>query len=138
PLPLSEPNVGVVIQTRGDGAIMRTIPDGTEIGGDCRGAQATDWQAARSLSSQVASGRNSTISGGLSNTSSGTYSTVGGGLANVASGISSVVSGGFSNTASAAAGATVGGGELNTADGLYSVVSGGISNITSGRYSTIA
>ena len=87
----------VVIQTLGQGAIMRTNPDGTVVGGNCRGAFATDWQASRTLSTEVASGFASAILGGENNTTSGDHAVVVGGNTNAASGPRSIIGGGINN-----------------------------------------
>lgn len=127
PLPEDESSVGVVIQTRGAGALMRQIPDSEITGGDCRGAMAVDWQAAREDSDMVASGEYSVLAGGLSNKSSGARSVCSGGYLNAANGIASVVAGGRVNTSSGTT-ATVVGGELNVASAETSTVSGGYKN----------
>ena len=88
----------------------------TSVVGNARGVGAVDWQQFRSVGTQVASGFNSIVGGGSSNTASGNASTVGGGLINTASGDYATVGGGGSNTASAIY-ATVGGGDHNTASG---------------------
>lgn len=135
PKPLTDPDRGVVVQTRGVGALMRTIPDGTEVGGDCRGEDATDWQASRTASDQVASGTASTLSGGFNNTASSTASTVSGGSNNTASGNSSTCGGGLFNEATGLI-ATVSGGILNVASANYSTCGGGRINVASGNDST--
>ena len=131
------PNVDVVIETRGLGAIMRDIPDGSSIGGICRGIRATDWQSFRTIASQVASANESTISGGASNTASGGISTVGGGRNNLASGGISTISGGLFNQATDFA-TVVGGGQANEANGFASTVSGGSVNRANGAESAIS
>lgn len=138
PLPLIQSDVDIVVHTRGTGALMRTIPDNTHVGGNCRGQFATDFQAARSVgvATAVASGVFSTIGGGFSNTASGASSTVGGGANNIASGNDSTVSGGLDNEAMAIA-ATVGGGDKNIATGGAATISGGQNNQALGPNSTI-
>ena len=71
---------------KGNGAITAQVPDGTVAGGNARGRYAVDLQMFRIANTQVASGHNSTVAGGWSNTASGAYSTVAGGWGNTASG----------------------------------------------------
>jgi hypothetical protein len=128
---------------------MLEIPDGTSTGGNARGSNAIDLQTVRSANTQVASGTNSAILGGTSNTSSGTSSIAGGqvnvasgnqsialgGQSTTASGVQSVVIGGASNTASALQ-ATVVGGTNNNVSGQNSSALGGSFNVVAGQYST--
>ena len=95
----------------------------------------------------VASGENSSVSGGEDNTACGVGSSVSGGYANIASGDASgdylsvskysSVSGGESNTASGWC-SSVSGGQSNTASGTESSVSGGAINTASGDYSSVS
>jgi len=62
-----------------NGSTLAQIPDDTTAGGLKRGIRATDWQKERDVESQVASGKESTISGGARNTASGEKSWVPGG-----------------------------------------------------------
>jgi hypothetical protein len=120
-------DIDVAIVPKGLGSILAAIPDSTATGGDKRGTYAVDLQTKRTLSTQVASGN---------------YSVVSGGESNIASGAWSVIAGGSNNTASAE-GATVGGGGYNEASGFYSVIAGGGGNdpgdvnTASGNYSFI-
>ena len=68
-------DVDLVLQPKRYAAIIAQQPDGTNIGGNKRGFQATDFQRFRTNASQVASGQYATIVGGASNTASGTNST---------------------------------------------------------------
>jgi hypothetical protein len=120
----SSTDADVAFVAKGGGATLAQVPDSTDVGGDKRGPLATDWQKSRELSTQVASGEGSTVSGGIYNTASGLYSTVAGGAGNTASGQESFVGGGTSNTASGYL-SSVGGGTSNTADGDYSSIAGG-------------
>jgi hypothetical protein len=70
---------------------------GESVGGT-RGEFSVDLQVLRGASTQIASGRYSTISGGYTNTASGEQSSVVGGHTNTASGIGSFVGGGELNT----------------------------------------
>lgn len=73
-------NVDAAIVTKGNGAFMLQVPDGTTTGGNKRGTNAVDLQMIRTgLNSQVASGAESAIIGGRSNTASGQNSVVIGG-----------------------------------------------------------
>ena len=134
--------------------------------GNARGENSVDLQTVRSVATEIASGIQSTLSGGNQNTASGyrsttsggfnndsiaSYTTVGGGSGNIASNLYSTVSGGSGNGASGtystigggfnnnsiASYTTVGGGSTNIASNLYSTVGGGNSNDASGTYSTI-
>ena len=93
-------------------------------------------QAARTGTTQVASGNYSTIGGGQNSTASGAASTVGGGVGNVASATWSTVSGGSINRATGW-GTAVGGGRANHADGNGSSIAGGVYNNALGLYSAI-
>ncbi len=73
------------IRVTARGLLDAQVPDGDIAGGDKRGEYATDFQRQRALTSQVASGGYSVISGGGSNTASGIYSTVSGGFGNTVS-----------------------------------------------------
>lgn len=115
----------------GSGAIMASIPDGTAIGGNARGANAVDFQTVRSVNTSVASGTYSGVLSGRSNSAENTYSVTAGGFSNVNSTLGGTIAGGRSNTVNAAADATIGGGNSNTVSSNYSVVSGGQSNVAS-------
>jgi hypothetical protein len=82
----------------------------------------------------AASGRWSTVAGGLDNLASYYYAAVGGGRGNRATRFNTTVAGGGSNLASNES-STVGGGESNRATGYTSTVPGGVGNIASGSYS---
>ena len=134
--PVAGGNVDIVLDTLGTGALMRDIPDGSVEGGDCRGEYAVDLQELRGLPSQVASGNQSTISGGSSNTAAGVFSTVSGGTRNNSLGIASTVGGG-SNNAAIADYTTVSGGQNNFATETHATIGGGIANIAIGPESVI-
>ena len=139
------PNADEVIQTLGTGAIMRTIPDGTVVGGNCRGNYATDWQASRTVDTQVASGDYCAIGGGDQNSViAGNYSIVAGGQANTINTTPNgyaTIGGGQSNTIATGDSSTIGGGEsnnINTPTG-WATIGGGQSNVINpGDNSTIA
>jgi hypothetical protein len=98
-------------------------------------------------------GRNSTISGGYSNTTSGNYSTVSGGYCNRIQGNSSTIGGGCCNSIPSeainstisggycnrivATGSSLVGGYHNLIGGTYSVIGGGCCNTVCGNYSFI-
>lgn len=130
-------NIDVAIVAKGTGATLAQVPTASSAGGNKRGTYATDLQKQRSTAAQVASGTNSVICGGQSNTSSGTNSVVCGGDSNTASTTGATVAGGGTNTASGSY-STVGGGILNTASGPYSTVSGGRNHTSNGEYSFIS
>jgi hypothetical protein len=143
-------NMHVALQPRGTGGVSAQVSNGAISGGNARGTRSVDWQSNRSTSGQVASGSDSVISGGSSNTASGSNSVVaggsnnsasadsavGGGASNNASGGWATVAGGQSGTASGSR-AAVGGGRDNTASGTYAVVAGGYGNTSSGQASWI-
>jgi hypothetical protein len=88
------------------------------------------------LSTNNASGCNSTIGGGKSNTASNNYATIGGGLCNNASGCKSTIGGGQRNISNGYS-STIGGGQCNISSGYSSIIGGGYYNVVSGSYSTI-
>lgn len=116
----SATNIDASFSPKGNGAVSAGIPDNGVAGGNKRGAYAVDWQTIRSLSSSVAAGQFSTISGGNNNACNNSGATVAGGINNISGGNLSVVSGGQSNIAS----------------GFFSMILGGIANKASGLYST--
>ena len=120
-------NGALFLQPAGTGAIQAQATTSTAAGGNARGANAVDWQTARSAASQVASASFSVVSGGSTNTASNTVSTVSGGFTNTASAYASVVSGGQSNTASGQY-SVISGGASNTSAGFYNVINGGFTN----------
>lgn len=132
PIPMQSSRVSIT----DDGAIRA---DGSTLGfglGSARGTEAIDLQVRRTAAGQVASGTNSTISGGQANTASNTNSTVAGGTGNSATGIASSIGGGATNTASATASA-VAGGTGNAASGTASFVGGGEGNIANTTDATV-
>lgn len=75
------------------GPISTTVPDGTQKGGNRRGAGAVDLQSHRQGAAQVASGDYAALVGGIRNTASAPNSVVVGGKLNIASGQSSIALG---------------------------------------------
>ena len=124
-------NVNAAIIPKGTGAFLLDLPDGTATGGNARGASAVDLQHVRSAATQVASGANSVIGGGLNNTSAVGQGVVAGGTTNIiTAGASSFIGGGSANTInSAATGLSfIGGGDTNTNAGIYTSIVGGQQN----------
>lgn len=134
--PPVNPNITLVLEPMGRGAVQTTRPDGTILGGNPRGEAAIDLQILRSDPTQVASGRFSVIGGGAENIASNDFSTVSGGDGNVASALAATVAGGQAHVASAL-GSTIGGGIFNMATGGASTIAGGQANETDGTFSTI-
>jgi hypothetical protein len=66
-------NIDVVIQPKGEGAIIAQEPDGTIAGGNNRGTNAVDLQMSRTDAAQVASG-DASVAMGDGNIASGDYS----------------------------------------------------------------
>jgi len=152
---VAETNADMVLAAKGTGATIAQVPDNNTSGGAKRGTRATDWQKGRNSSNQVASGAESTISGGVNNTALGMGAVVGGGVANSVSPSYGVCGGGSSNIVSGTSG-TISGGSSNTinsgADGgcipggsgnlvltgsVAAAVLGGAGNTASGQYSTV-
>lgn len=144
-------NVDFAMVTKGTGATLAQIPNLSASGGNKRGQYATDWQKERSQAAHVASGNNSTIGGGGSNTASGSHATIAGGQGNITSnqhatvgggqnnnvgGSYAAIAGGINNIASNT-GATIGGGGSNNVNGAYAIVCGGAGNVTGGSYATV-
>jgi hypothetical protein len=109
------PNLGAVIgNILGTGALMAQVPDSAATGGNARGSNAVDWQTTRSSATQVASGTQSMVAGGVNNTASGAQSFVVGSLS-TASGQYSVAMG---RTCTADASASVATGQSARAHGI--------------------
>jgi hypothetical protein len=124
-----ESNGSLYVSPAGTGALQAQATTSSTVGGNARGANAVDWQTARSAASQVASVTASTISGGVNNTNTGTYSFVGGGYQNTSSANGAGIVSGSTNTASGQF-AFVGAGVINTATGFYGFVGNGFANST--------
>ena len=125
-------NADFAIVPKGTGAILAAIPDNTTTGGNKRGANAVDLQTVRNNAARVASGTNSVILGGQSNTASNTNS-ISGGNSSTASGSQSValINGTASNTSSVAIGSNV------TASGASSISIGSDNSVASGDYAVV-
>lgn len=102
----------------------------THVAGNTRGSGAVDLQSKRSTATQVASGENSVIVGGYSNTASADRSICIGGNSNTASGIRSLVIGGSSSTASGLGSVCINGGTAS-ADGSVTISSGSATALNS-------
>lgn len=98
---------------------QQQIADSASTGGNARGSGAVDWQSARNNATQVASGAQSVIGGGNSNTASATGATAAGGVSNT-------VSGQY---------ATIAGGQLHSASGMNASIGGGYGNSVAGTFS---
>ncbi len=117
-------NADFVLTSKGTGSILAQLADNAVTGGNKRGINAVDLQMTRALATQVASGQNSALVGGASNTASGTRSGVFSGNANNVSSTNGAIVGGSSNTASTNDNSTVVGGSNSTASGSGAAVVG--------------
>jgi len=139
----TDPNIPLVLQPKGTGALQAQLTDSTATGGNARGANAVDWQTVRAAATQVASGAYSVLCGGGSygspagNTAAGTAGFVGGGWANTTGTQASVVVGGNNNTATALNASILGGGSNTASLGAYPAIVGGQSNTAAGYYNFI-
>ncbi|MDR3647001.1 MAG: tail fiber domain-containing protein [Candidatus Babeliales bacterium] len=121
-------NINFAIVPKGNGAVVASIPDGTVLGGNIRGTNAVDLQTFRENSTQVASGNNSVISGGVAHTASAPNAVVAGGFRNASTGpYNSTISGGANNQCSGGD-STIGGGENNIVTVNNSTIGGGVNN----------
>jgi hypothetical protein len=119
-------NTPLVLQPLGTGALQAQKTDSSATGGNARGANAVDWQTARSAASQVASGANSFIGSGNANTSSGFGGAVVGGVGNTISNSYGFVGAGTGNNANLYS--AIVGGENNVATGFFNFIGGGFTN----------
>ena len=132
-------NADFVIQPKGTGAILCSIPNNTatvpNIGGNKRGQYAIDLQRFGTSNSptEVASGNYSAIIGGSRNTASASQDTVLNGFRNTSSGGNATILNGQLNTASGLY-SFIGVGQNNTASSTYSMVIGGYGNNSTGQY----
>jgi hypothetical protein len=117
----AEADVDVVIGRKGTGALLANQPDGLASGGNNRGLGAIDLQTSRGVNTQVASGDDSNILGGINNTASGFRSSVVGGFNNTSSGQYSLSSGRQTN---ASGDYSVALGHTNTSSGDFSIALG--------------
>ena len=125
---------GLYITNSGGQISLQAQPtDSTATGGNARGANAVDWQTARSAASQVASGANSVVVGGRLNTASNYATSVVGGSNNLSGGSDGYgfVGAGSSNQLANGYPSGYGvivGGQSNTAQGYHNFIGGGASN----------
>ncbi|CAB4128323.1 hypothetical protein UFOVP99_26 [uncultured Caudovirales phage] len=117
----NDTNINLALSPKGTGALMAHVPDSGTGGGNARGTNAVDWQTTRSAATQVASGANSTISGGTGNTASGLQTTVLGGSGNTATGNQAIAGG---NAVGATGTWSVALGRLTLADGTAALATG--------------
>ena len=122
-----ESNGALFLQPAGTGAIQAQATTSTTAGGNVRGANAVDWQTTRGSASQVASGSQSVIGGGINNSASGVISGVLSGGFSAASAQYAVVTGGVSNTSANYACGIVAG-QANQASGYFNLIGGGFTN----------
>ncbi len=106
-------------------------------GGNARGANAVDLQTDRNGATQVASGNQSVVGGGMRNTASAAQSTVSGGYQNTASNAGASIGGGSQNIASGVT-STVAGGNKNNATGYETFIGGGNQNLANNDYAVVA
>jgi hypothetical protein len=132
----SDTNIPLVLQPKGTGALQAQQTDSTATGGNARGTYATDLQRSRGAASQVASGGNSFIGSGNSNTVNSSLSSCVAGDSNFVSGYSSFIGAGNSNTASNVY-SSITTGVSNVASGFWTTVVNGTSNTAAGFYNFI-
>lgn len=101
-----------------------------------RGVSAVDLQMSKALSTQVAAGDYSVITGGQNNRVSSNYSVIVGGLSQLISSSQAAIAGGGSNTVSGN-NSFVGAGSVNAVTGSYSTIMGGTSNSIRNTFSAI-
>ena len=111
-------------------AIVGQYPDSTVAGGNPRGSNAVDLQTLRTVATQAATGANTVIAGGNSNTASATNAVVGGGSTNSVTASYGVVPGGINNVVSQSY--SVAGGNACVAE-LYGMMGYASGIIASGR-----
>lgn len=132
----------------GTGAIIADTPDNAATGGNARGANAVDFQMSRAAATQVASGANSGLFVGTSNTSAGVNSAVLAGTTNtvtagtnvvivaglnnaLAGGIGGIICAGDGNASAAVNGTFIGAGASNAVNNLRGAIVAGSGNIVS-------
>jgi hypothetical protein len=121
-------NGALYLQPAGTGALQAQATTSTTAGGNARGANAVDWQMARSTAAtRVASGSYTAILGGINNSATGFASINCGGDSNQSTSTYSFIGGGTSNTSSGY-GASIVGGYTNTAAGYFNFIGGGSIN----------
>lgn len=140
-----------IIPKGANGSILAAIPDSTATGGNKRGVGSVDLQITRGTAAQVASGVNSVIPGGLSNTASGNYSfatnyqSSATASYSAAFGLQSIVSSlneagfvaGRGNTVGGFGQSSITGGYNSTITSSYSWIGAGLTNTVSGTYGAV-
>lgn len=122
-------NIDVALGTKGSGAILSQVPDGTTTGGNIRGEWATDFQRYRLIADEVASGMYSVICGGSANKNNGINSVIIGGDKNYILANNSTICGGLMHTiTSSGIYSFIGGGSDNRITKTYSIIGGGAFN----------
>ncbi|MFM6956329.1 MAG: hypothetical protein ACKOX1_07240, partial [Ignavibacteria bacterium] len=134
----TETDIDIALSSKGTGAIVAQIPDGTIAGGNKRGNNAVDLQMVRNNATQVAGGASSTISGGEKNATSVDYASIGGGSENTVSKIGGTIAGGTLNSIGGLQYSAILGGYGNTANGLRTSIGGGSENETDSEYSVVS
>jgi hypothetical protein len=123
-------NVNAAIIPKGTGAIVASIPDGTAVGGNSRGAYSLDLQRSRTLATQVASGDSSTLLNTFSSVAAAPGAAILSGFNNTVASASQwgIICGGGGHTISISNYGFIGGGFGNTCSGYISTIGGGQSN----------
>lgn len=123
-------NSDLVLTPKGTGAfILGPKPDGgATTGGNARGTNSVDLQTVRTANTQVASGTNAVIGGGVNNTASGSRSVIAGGQGNSVSSARGAILGGESNSVSGTQTSSIGGGVVNSINASQSFIGNGASN----------
>jgi hypothetical protein len=134
----TETDIDIALSSKGTGAILAQIPDGTVAGGNKRGNNAVDLQMVRTNAAQVAGGASSTISGGEKNATSVDYASIGGGSENTVGKIGGTIAGGTLNTIGGTQYSAILGGYGNTANGNRTAIGGGSENETDSEYSVVS
>jgi hypothetical protein len=138
-------NIDMVLQPKGTGALLASLPDNTVVGGNKRGSNAVDLQTSRSNAAQVAAGLACAILSGASNTipSPASYGVIAGGQQNsiTTSGSGIFMGGGLNNVVAAGNTHVLAGGSANniqSGSSQSSVIGGGDSNVINTAWATIA
>jgi hypothetical protein len=121
--------------TGGTQAIVSQYPDSTIAGGNARGFNAIDLQTTRIAATQVASGNQSAVLGGISNSATAQYSVVLGGSGNSATASGAVVLGGINNVCSQQYSLIFGNQAVGDLFGMFAFSNGIISSGRRAQYS---
>ena len=126
----------LIVQPQSGLALQAQATTSSSTGGNARGANAVDWQTARSTASQVASGANSAIVGGTSSTASGSYAFIGSGDSNTAAGYYNFIGGGYTNSGTSASAVTTQATTIAVTSGTTLYLTSTNANIKVGQYIT--